>query len=149
MTDGNEFDDQIITIDSDITAVPNGNNLSIMQLNRHLLITPNVNNKLPEPWTFLFSAKFEEPLTNNNSLLTFTTANQSLMHIFMRWSSGTLNYAITTTGVASNTISIDIDTTQFNHFAFQYVGNKFTLWINGKSRNSHNVDLGNLSDIYH
>ena len=37
--------------------------------------------------------------------------------------------------------------TQFNHIAFEYVGNKLTLWINGKSRKSHNVDLDKLSDI--
>ena len=58
----------------------------------------------------------------------------------MRWTSGTFEYAINTTGT-SNAISIDIDTTQFNHIAFEYVGNKLTLWINGKSRKSHNVDL--------
>ena len=33
--DGNEFDNQIITIDSDFRTVPNGNNLGIMQLNRY------------------------------------------------------------------------------------------------------------------
>ena len=44
-------------------------------------------------------------------------------------------------------ISIDIDTTQFNHIAFEYVGNKLTVWVNGKSRKSHNIDLGNLSSI--
>ena len=42
---------------------------------------------------------------------------------------------------------IDIDTTEFNHIAFEYVRNKLTLWVNGKSRKSHNVDLGELSDI--
>ena len=136
--DGNEFDDQIITIDSDFRTVPNGNNLSIMQLNQRLTIRPNVG--LPEPWTFLFSAKFEEC---NNSLLSFTTANQTSISIFMRWTSGIFTYAINGT----NATSIDIDTTQFNHIAFEYVGNKLTLWINGKSRKSHNIDLGSLSEI--
>ena len=93
--DGNEFEDQIITIDSDITTVLNGNNFGIIQLNRYLRITPNVD--LPEPWTFLFSAKLEEPPSNNNSVLTFATANQSLMYISMVRSSGTLKYAITDT----------------------------------------------------
>ena len=139
---------QNIAVGSNITTVPNGNNLSIMQLNRHLLITPNVNNRLPEPWTFLFSAKFEEPLPNNSSILTFTTANQPSMYIYMTLSSRTFKYAITDTVMTNqNAISIDIDATQFNHIAFEYVGNKLTLWINGKSRKSHNVDLGNLSDI--
>ena len=45
--DGNEFDDQIITIDSDFRTVPNRNNLSIMQFTRRLTIRPNVD--LPEP----------------------------------------------------------------------------------------------------
>ena len=40
-----------------------------------------------------------------------------------------------------------MDTTQFIHMAFEYVGNKLTVWVNGKSRKSHNVDLGELSDI--
>ena len=146
--DGNELDSQLITIDSDITTVDNGNNLSIMQLNRPLLITPNVNNRLPEPWTFLFSAKFEEPLPNNTSILTFTTANQPSIYIYMTFSSRTFKYAITDTVLTNqNAISIDIETTEFNHIAFEYVGNKLTLWINGKSRKSHNVDLGNLSNI--
>ena len=138
-----------IAVISNITTVPNGNKLSIMQLNHHLLITPNVNNRLPEPWTFLFSAKFEEPLPNNSSILTFTTANQPSMYIYiMMWSSGTFKYAITDTVMTNqNAISIDIDTTQLSHIAFEYVGNKLTLWINGKSRKSHNVDLGELSDI--
>ena len=143
-----EFEAQNIAVISNITTVPNGNNLSIMQLNRHLSITPNVNSKLPEPWTFLFSAKFEEPLPNNSSILTFTTANQPSMYIYMTWSSGTFKYAITDTVMTNqNAISIDIDTTQFNHIAFEYVRNKLTLWVNGKSRKSHNVDLDNLSDI--
>ena len=146
--DGNELDSQLITIDSDITTVDNGNNLSIMQLNRYLRITPSALHNLSEPWTFLFSAKFEEPLPSNNSALIFTTANQTLMFIYMMWHTGTFKYAITDTVLTNqNAISIDIDTTEFNHIAFEYVRNKLTLWVNGKSRKSHNVDLGELSDI--
>ena len=40
-----------------------------------------------------------------------------------------------------------MDTTQFMHMAFEYVGNKLTVWVNGKSRKSHNVDLGDLTMI--
>ena len=146
--DGNELDSQLITINSDITTVDNGNNLSIMQLNRYLRITPRALHSLSEPWTFLFSAKFEEPQPLNNSALIFTTANQTLMFIYMMWHTGTFKYAITDTVLTNqNAISIDIDTTEFNHIAFEYVGNKLTLWVNGKSRKSHNVDLGELSDI--
>ena len=61
----------------------------------------------------------------------------------MRWSSGTFNYEMPN----QNTTSIDINTTQFNHIEFEYVGNKLTVWVNGKSRKSHNVDLGKLSVI--
>ena len=60
--DGNKFDNQIIAIDSDIRTVPNGNNLSIMQLNRRLTI--RLNDGLIEPWTVLFSTKLDEPLQN-------------------------------------------------------------------------------------
>ena len=141
--DGNELDSQLITIDSDITTVDNGNNLGIMQLNRYLRIIPSALHKLSEPWTFLFSAKLKKPLTLNSFALYFLDANQRLMYIFMSWSSGTFTYSL----LNQNEISIDVDTTQFIHMAFEYVGNKLTLWINGKSRKSHNVDLGELSDI--
>ena len=40
-----------------------------------------------------------------------------------------------------------MDTTQLNHIAFEYVGNKLTVWVNGKSRKSHNVDLDGLGRI--
>ena len=81
--DGNEFDDQIISIGSDFTTVPNGNNLAIMQLNRYLRIILNVNNNsnLPEPWTFLFSAKLEEPLTNNTFCIIYYCKSNINGHI--------------------------------------------------------------------
>ena len=66
------------------------------------------------------------------------------MVVFLEWSSGTFNYEIPH---QIDRISIHIDTTQFNHIAFEYVGNKLTVWVNGKSRKSHNIDLGNLSSI--
>ena len=132
--DGNEFDDQITRIDSDFTTIPNGNNLGIMRIIGPIAIRPNVD--LPEPWTFLFSVKFEEPLLANQSLLSFTTANQTSTYIYIRWTSGTFTYILSN----QNATSIDIDTTQFNHMAFEYV-------VNGKSRKSHNVDFGSLSGI--
>ena len=133
-----EFEAQNIAVISDITTVPNGNNLSIMQLNEYLSITPVLSNILLEPWTFLFSAKFEEPLPNNSSVLTFTTANQPSMYIYMMWSSGTFTYAITDTVMTNqNAISIDIDTTQFNHIAFEYmleINLLFGLMVNQENR---------------
>ena len=62
----------------------------------------------------------------------------------MKWSSGTFNYEMPN---QIDRISIDIDTTQFNHCAFEYVGNKLTVWVNGKSTKSHNVNFGDLSSI--
>ena len=44
-------------------------------------------------------------------------------------------------------ISINVDTTQFNHIAFEYVGNKLTVWVNGISRKSYNINLPDLSRI--
>ena len=139
--DGNEFDNQIITIDSDFRTVPNGNNLGIMQLNRYLTI--RLNDGLLEPWTVLFSAKLDEPPTIDFFGLSFTDANQRIWPINMRWSSGTFTYILPN----QNATSIDVDTTQFIHMAFEYVGNKLTVWVNGKSRKSHNVDLDKLSII--
>ena len=147
-SDGNEFDFQLITIDAGITTVDNGNNLGIMQLNRSLTIRPSAVHELSEPWTFLFSAKFEEPLRPNNSALIFITKNQTLMFIYMMWHTGTFKYAITDTVMTNqNAISIDMDTTEFNHIAFEYVGNKLTLWVNGKSRKTYTVNLGDLHEI--
>ena len=61
----------------------------------------------------------------------------------MSWSSGTFTYELPN----QNPTSIDVDTAEFNHIAFEYVGNKLTVWVNGKSRKSHNVDLGDLNRI--
>ena len=140
--EGKEFDDQWITIDSDFTPVANGNNLGIFQLNRSLEI--ELIEELLEPWTLLFSAKLDNTLTNNYSSLSFTDTNQIIWPLSMRWSSGTFNYSLLNQNA---TASIDVDTTQFMHIAFEYVGNKLTVWVNGKSRKSHNVDLGDLSRI--
>ena len=139
--DGNEFDDQTVVMDSDITTVNNGNNLGIMQLNRSLAIT--LIDGLPEPWTVLFSAKLDKTLTIAYFALTFTDANLRIWPITMRWSSGTFTYELPN----QNPTSIDVDTAEFNHMAFEYVGNKLTVWVNGKSRKSHNVDLSDLSRI--
>ena len=139
--EGKEFDDRFITIDSDFTPVDNGNNLGIFQLNRSLDISLIEN--IPEPWTLLFSVKLDNTPTNKYSSLSFTDTNQIIWPMSMRWSSGTFTYTL----FNQNSISIDVDTTQFMHMAFEYVGNKLTVWVNGKSRKSHNVDLGDLTMI--
>ena len=112
-----------------------------MQLTSHLNIyTHIINNRLSQPWTFLFSAKPNPSSSISRSFIGFDI-NSSL---FLDWSSGTFNYEMPN---QIDRISIDIDTTQFNHIAFEYVGNKLTVWVNGKSRKSYNIDLGNLSSI--
>ena len=131
-----------------ITNLPNGNKLGIMQLNRQLDILTQIHPesgpitviKLSQPWTLLFSAKPNLSSSINRSNLGFGN-NSSL---FLEWSSGTFNYEMSN---YIDRISIDIDTTQFNHINFEYVGNKLTVWVNGKSRKSHNVYLGDLSTI--
>ena len=140
--EGKEFDDRFITIDSDFTPVDNGNNLGIFQLNRSLDIS--LIDNIPEPWTLLFSAKLDNTLTNNYSSLSFTDTNRIIWPMSMRWTSGTFTYSLLNQNA---TASIDVDTTQFMHMAFKYVGNKLTVWVNGKSRKSHNVDLVGLTMI--
>ena len=118
--------------------LPNGNKLDIMKLIGQLDIFTQINARITQPWTFLFSAKPSSGI--NRSYLGFGT-NSSL---FLEWSSGTFNYEMPN---QIDRISIDIDTTQFNHIAFEYVGNKLTVWVNGKSRKSYNIDLPDLSSI--
>ena len=121
--------------------LPNGNKLGIMQFIGQLNIyTQNINSRLSQPWTFLFSAKPNPSSGISCSYLGFGT-NSSL---FLDWSSGTFNYEMPN---QIDRISIDIDTTQFNHIAFEYVGNKLTVWVNGKSRKSYTIDLADLSSI--
>ena len=96
--------------------------------------------EISQPWTFLFSAIPNLSSGISRSFIGFGN-NSSL---FLEWSSGTFNYEMPN---QIDRISINVDTTQFNHIAFEYVGNKLTVWVNGKSRKSHNVGLGNLSSI--
>ena len=121
--------------------LPNGNKLGIMQLTSHLNIYTHIkNNRLSQPWTFLFSAKPNPSSGISRSFIGFGNSSS----LFLEWSSGTFNYEMPN---QIDRISIDIDTTQFNHIAFEYVGNKLTVWVNGKSRKSYNIDLADLSSI--
>ena len=125
------------------SSLPNGNKLDIMKLTGQLDIYSQINEPrkvVSQPWTFLFSAKPNLPSGNNRSYFRFGN-NSSL---FLDWSSRTFNYEMPN---QIDRISIDIDTTQFNHIAFEYVGNKLTVWVNGKSRKSYNIDLPDLSRI--
>ena len=90
-----------------------------------------------QPWTFLFSAIPNLTSGISRSFIRFGY----ISNLFFEWSSGTFNYEMPN---QIDRISIDIDTTQLNHIAFEYVGNKLTVWVNGKSRKSHNVDLDDL-----
>ena len=84
-----------------------------MKLIGQLDIFTQINARITQPWTFLFSAKSSSGI--NRSYLGFGT-NSSL---FLDWSSGAFNYEMPN---QIDRISIDIDSTQFNHIAFEYVG---------------------------
>ena len=125
-----------------LNLIPNGNKLSIFQLVRQQDIFTQIREpgkviNLSQPRTFLFSAKPNPSSGINRSYLGFGN-NSSL---FLEWSSGTFKYEMPN---QIDRISIDIDTTQFNHIAFEYVGNKLTVWVNGKSRKSYNIGLSDF-----
>ena len=128
-----------------IVNLPNVNKLGTINFYSQLNISTQVQLvdgtidiiEISQPWTFLFSAKPNPSLHTDRSFIGFGN-NSSL---FFEWSSGTFTYTLPN----QNAISIVIDTTQFNHFTFEYVRNKLTVWVNGKSRKSHNINLGNLS----
>ena len=130
-----------------IVNLPNVNKLGTINFYRQLNISTQVQLvdgtidiiEISQPWTFLFSAKPNPSLHTDRSFIGFGN-NSSL---FFEWSSGTFTYTLPN----QNVISIVIDTTQFNHFTFEYVRNKLTVWVNGKSRKSHNINLGNLSSL--
>ena len=122
--------------------LPNGSKLDIMKLTGQLDIYEQIHEPgkvVSQPWTFLFSAKPNLPSGNNRSYFRFDNSS-----LFLDWSSGTFNCEMPN---QIDRISIDIDTTQFNHIALEYVGNKLTVWVNGKSRKSYNIDLPDLSRI--
>ena len=123
------------------STLPNGNKLDILKLTGQLDIYEQIHEPgkiVSQPWTFLFSAKPNLPSGNNRSYLRFGASGS----LFLNWSSGTFNYEMPN---QIDRISINIDTTQFNHIAFEYVGNKLTVWVNGKSRKSYNINLPDLS----
>lgn len=141
ITSEEEISSQDMRIELIKTILPNGNKLGIIQLDRPLQIrTPGI----PEPWTFLISAKNEQAQI---STLIFGD-NIQPVYLFMKWSSEALKYEITNSNIMNdkNATSIDIDT-NFNHIGFKYVSNKLTLWVNGKSRKSYTVDLGDLTGM--
>ena len=130
-------------IDVQRSILPNGNKLDIMKLTGQLDIYEQIHEPgkvVSQPWTFLVSAKPNLPSGNNRSYLGFGASGS----LFLYWSSGTFNYEMPN---QIDRISINIDTTQFNHIAFEYVGNKLTVWVNGKSRKSYNINLPDLSSI--
>ena len=121
-----------------------------MLLNSALKITPNpaIVNHFSEPWTLLFSVRPENPpKVNNSSLISFVRDDGVLTFISMKWELNVFKYIITNDIGAIPNLPIKLDTTQFNHIALEYDGNKLTVWANGKSRKMHTVDLGDISDI--
>ena len=140
-SEGITINSQNLIIDHSITHLPNGNKLGIMQLDDELRFNLPLNKVLL--WTFLFSTK-PNRLSLNSAYLEFSKPRNNI-YLDMLFDSRTFSYAINHTPVLQNGKSIDIDLTQFNHFAFEYVGNKLTLWVNGKSRKSDNISNIQLS----
>ena len=73
------------------------------------------------------------------------------MYIIIRWAKGVFKYTISPVSTDTsdgNTTEFNLDTTQLNHIAFEYLGNnKLTVWINGMQKKQHNLILGSLSHI--
>ena len=66
------------------------------------------------------------------------------MYINFDWEPEAFKYIITNDSNATPNLAIKLNTSRFNHIALEYVDNKLTIWINGKSRKMHNVDLGDI-----
>ena len=130
-----------------VNNLPNVNKLGTINFYTQLNISTQVQLldgtidiiEISHPWTFLFSAKPDPVLHNDRSFIRFGN-NSSL---FFEWSSGTFTYTLPN----QNAISIVMDTTQLNHIAFEYVRNKLTVWVNGKSRKSHTIILDDINAI--
>ena len=150
----NEFNanSQDITITSDVSLLPNPRkSLGFMELNSELRIDFRPTSQLSPPWTFIFSAQPGDsaPRSNNASIISFYNPNnQHINYISTMWTSTSFKYAITRDIMnLDNTIKLNLDTSVLNHIAFEYAGNKLTVWLNGKSRKMHNIELGNISDV--
>ena len=102
--------------------------------------------KYSKPWTILFSAKSLGEGTDG-VWIKCRQADRTYMYIVMRWGSGVLKYKISNDEHAIPNLPIRLDTTKFNHVALECVDNKLVIWINGKSRKMHDVDLGFIYEM--
>ena len=145
-----------------LVQVFRGKDLSIMELNSEIVISfpeigiPTEFSFFPAPWTILISSKRgnSPPVGRNRSTIEFYDSRGiPSNYLYIWWSQTGLKYAITNLilppGEAiDNTTTIDLDTSQFHHIAFEYVRRKFVLWLDGISRKSHsNLDLGDVKHI--
>lgn len=148
-----ESTDRHITTAVAVNLLPNdGKDLQIMELSSEMKISFRPPHYLATPWTFLVSLKRGDspPKANNQSVIEcYDLINQTLHYIFFKWTTTSFEYAITDMIMTpENTITIDLDTSQFYHIAFEHVGNKLILWLNGISRKTHNnITLGGVSDF--
>lgn len=114
----------------------------VMYLKKQHTITPN----LPKPWTILFSAKPHDPPSHLNDItLNFAEQVPGVRdNIVISWSQNTFTYTIS----GQNPTSIEIDTSELNHFAFEYSGEKLIVWKNGVKTNTHtNLSLSNFLNM--
>lgn len=143
-------DPQNITITKNTTLMPNPDKkLGVIQLDSQLRIDFKPSHSLPAPWTFFFSARPDQ-VNNIDSMMSFyKSTGQIFTYISIRWTPGIFKYAITKDVMnARNTIEFKVDTTQLNHIAFEYMGSKLVLWINGMQKRQHNnLTLGNITNI--
>ena len=98
----------------------------------------------PKPWTILFSAKPFSFLGPFSRIWCLKAAERTSMYINFDWEPEAFKYIITNDPNATPNLAIKLNTSRYNHIALEYVDNKLTIWINGKSRKMHNVDLGDI-----
>ena len=96
-----------------------------------------------KPWTMLFSSR--PTSQSGRSLISCRRANRTFMYIIIEWEPGVFKYVISNNEADNPNLTIRLATTKFTHVALECVDNKLTIWINGKSRKMHNVDLGGIS----
>ena len=135
---------QFATSQLDRTLVPvPEKSVNIMHLDSQLVITPK---SLSNQWTFLFSIKPDNLPNFRNDLIVNFREHTPGIHdsIVMSWSQNTFTYVIS----GQDPISIEVDASILNHFAFEYDNRRLVVWINGRSRKTHNdLALSGIEDI--
>lgn len=146
---GKVFNTSISTISIDFTAenIPD-KRLGFLRCNpgQRCQINFNRENYLMQPWVLLFSVR----LGNTFPRLTIQiSTKQSDTILLILLETNSIKYAITNdVNNSRNATTFNVDTTQFNHVAFEYTGTKLTMHLNGEQKKMHNnVTLNELSTV--